>query len=241
MKVMIITDNEFLYDNFKLIISEDKYNTYEFNFRYSYNNLSMRLKYEKNKEFTPINMKDSVNECLEYDLIMSLHCKQIFPKEIIESVKCINVHPGYNPYNRGWFPQVFSIINNKPLGITIHKIDEKLDHGPILFREKIEINEWETSYDLYEKIMKKEVELLTDNLLYILNGNYELIYAEEEGNVNYSNDFKKLCILDLDEKLTMKEAISKLRALTFKGYKNAYFIDGEEKVFVTINLEREEK
>jgi methionyl-tRNA formyltransferase len=235
---MVITDNEFLYNNFKLLISDEKYKPYRFDFRYSYNNSNMKFKYENHKEFTSINIKKSISECLQYDLIISVHCKQIFPKEIVDNVNCINIHPGYNPYNRGWFPQVFSIINNKPLGVTIHKMDEKLDHGEILFRENIEINEWETSYDLYEKIMKKEVELISDKLLDILIGNYNLI-SVEEGNVNYISDFKKMCALDLDEKLSMREAISKLRALTFNGYKNAYFMVNEEKVFVTINLEKE--
>jgi methionyl-tRNA formyltransferase len=63
----------------------------------------------------------------KYQLVFSLHCKQIFPSELISNVKCINVHPGYNPLNRGWYPQVFSIIYDLPIGATIHEIDEVVD------------------------------------------------------------------------------------------------------------------
>ena len=48
-----------------------------------------------------------------YKVGISAHCKQIFPAKLVENVRCYNIHPGYNPYNRGWFPQVFSIINKK--------------------------------------------------------------------------------------------------------------------------------
>jgi hypothetical protein len=48
--------------------------------------------------------------CRSYDVIISWHCRQIFPKELIERVRCINIHPGFNPYNRGYFPHVFSDI-----------------------------------------------------------------------------------------------------------------------------------
>ena len=76
----------------------------------------------------------------EYKLIISAHCKKIFPKKLVESTRCINIHPGYNPYNRGWFPQVFSILNKLPLGATIHEMDEGLDSGDIISQEKVSIN-----------------------------------------------------------------------------------------------------
>ena len=66
-------------------------------------------------------------------------------------------------------------------------------------------------------------------------------FKVEEGNINTLNDFKKLCEIDLDEKITMREAIDKLRALSHGEYKNAYFITDNEKVYVQLFLEKEEK
>src|SRR5688500_47217 len=59
----------------------------------------------------------------KYDLIISLHCKQLFPAHLIERVKCINIHPGYNPVNRGWYPQVFAILHSLDTGATIHEMN----------------------------------------------------------------------------------------------------------------------
>ncbi len=54
--------------------------------------------------------------------------------------------------------------------------------------------------------MKK---IFTDNLTKNIEG-----FKVEEGNINNLNDFKKLYEIDLDEKITMREAIDKLKALS---------------------------
>ena len=107
------------------------------------------------KEVSRIDVSQVARSVIEkYDLVISIHCKQMFPKHLIESVRCINVHPGFNPYNRGWYPQVFSIIDGSASGVTIHEIDELIDHGKIIVQKKIELTEWDTSGSAYKKIMK---------------------------------------------------------------------------------------
>jgi methionyl-tRNA formyltransferase len=174
-----------------------------------------------------------------YDLVFSLHCKQLFPDELVKKIRCINVHPGYNPYNRGWFPQVFSILNKMKAGATIHEIDEQLDHGPIIARKEVVIEAWDTSLTAYNKVQQAEIELLEENIENIIAGNYKTFKPEEEGNVNLKKDFAALCKLDLKETVTIAEAIDKLRALTHGEYKNAWFehpVTGQ-KIYVSIQLE----
>lgn len=242
MKILVITDNEFIYNEFRKIIKEEIYKKFKFDFRYSYKNIFFKEKFKDNKIFLPLNIKESLKEIIEnYDKIISLHCKQIFPEEIVKNIKCINVHPGYNPENRGWFPQVFSIINKKQTGVTIHKIDKELDHGEVLLREKVNIEDDDTSLTLYNRIQLKEIEMLKNNLENILIDKISG-YKVEEGNINYFSDFKKLCELDLKERLTLGEAIDKLRALTHGEYKNAYFYNKKnEKIYVSLTLEKEVK
>ncbi len=143
----------------------------------------------------------------EYDLVFSLHCKQLFPSDIVNNVRCINVHPGLNPHNRGWFPQVFSIINKLPIGVTIHEMDEELDHGPIIVQKELVIKIWETSYDVYKRIQELEIELIKENLLRIINNNYKAFLPVSEGNINLKKDFNELCEIDLDKKVSYREAI----------------------------------
>lgn len=241
MRKLVITDNEYLYLNFKEILEEKKI-SHIFDFRFSFNNKELLEKYN-NTNFIGIKIKDSIENIIEkYDLVISLHCKQIFPKELIEKVRCINIHPGYNPENRGWFPQVFSILNGKQAGATIHLIDELLDHGDILCREKVDINIWDTSKDVYDRVLKTELKMINENLEVILSDTVITKKPEKEGNINYYQDFKNLCEINLEEKLTFKQAIDRLRALTHGDYKNAYFFDSNgNKVFIGIKLERESK
>lgn len=177
----------------------------------------------------------------EFDIIFSIHSKQIFPKELVEQVRCINLHPGYNPINRGWYPQVFSILYGLETGATIHEMDAELDHGPIIARKKVTQYSWDTSLTLYSKIVEAELELFEETIESIINKTYSTITIQEEGNIFLKKDFNSLLEIDMQEIATFEVVINKLRSLTHGKFKNAYFVDKEtnRKVFVNIALEPE--
>jgi methionyl-tRNA formyltransferase len=177
----------------------------------------------------------------EFDLIISLHSRKVFPKEVVKKVKCINIHPGYNPHNRGFGSQVFSIVNKRPFGVTIHEMDERIDHGPIIDQVEVPIYQWDTSSTVYERMLVAEVGLIRKNLEGIINGTYSTREMFEEGNFNSIKDFDRLCELNLYEAATFGEVIDRLRALTHNGYDNAFFIDRktQKKVYVSIDLKVE--
>jgi methionyl-tRNA formyltransferase len=175
----------------------------------------------------------------QYDLFLSLHCKQIFPEELVNNCRCVNVHPGLNPYNRGWFPQVFAIMNKLPHGATIHEIDKDLDHGAIIAQKEVKIYSWSTSYSVYSEVQTAEIQLLKENFDDIINNTYHKYYPESEGNINYIKDFKEMLEIKLDERISWAHAIDHLRALSFNGYDNAYFIDEEgNKVYIEVKLKK---
>jgi len=239
MKAAIITDNRFMYQNVTEIIRDKKYSDIEFDFFCSKGNDTF-IKELNTSSMRIIYLKEQFKELIDnYNIIFSMHCKQLFPDDLVNSVRCINVHPGLNPYNRGWYPQVFSLINKLPLGVTIHEIDTQLDHGPIIVQKEIEVFSWETSSDLYKKIQVAEIELLKLYLEDILYNNYSTFIPAFEGNINYKRDFTELCRIDLNEKSTYSELIDKLRALTFTGYENAYFFDNSgNKIYCSIMLHK---
>jgi methionyl-tRNA formyltransferase len=74
---------------------------------YRYSALNSRPEEVKPLGAAAIDLNDDqcVSDLKEsYHLILSFNCKQIFPADLVSSVTCKNVHPGFNPYNRGWFP-----------------------------------------------------------------------------------------------------------------------------------------
>lgn len=186
-----------------------------------------------------LNIRNSVSEILSnYSLVISIHCKQFFPPSLVNNVRCLNVHPGYNPHNRGWFPQVFSIINGLPSGVTIHEMDEQLDHGPIIVQKKCVLNSWDTSTTAYNRIMSLERELMLEHFISIRNNSYDVTLPNNDGNINYFKDYKQLSVIGLDHVGTFREFLDRLRALTHDSYNNAYYINEfGKKVFIKITFE----
>lgn len=238
MNVCVLTDNAYIFEGFTALLERQPQSGHRFDFFYSPWNRA----FEPSERFRPLRLKDQDDAFFDsYDLFLSLHSKQLFPAALVENHLCINVHPGLNPHNRGWFPQVFSILNGLPIGVTIHQMDAELDHGPILWQEALEIRADDTSKDIYDRILAKEIDMLEQHLSDLLSGNYTLTPMASEGNINYKRDFDALCEIDRDAPATYGQVIDHLRALTHAPYQNAYFYDADgKKIYVGITLTKED-
>jgi methionyl-tRNA formyltransferase len=176
-------------------------------------------------------------EILSFDALLSIHAKIIFSPSIVNSITCFNLHPGFLPFNRGIFPQVFSILNGYPCGATLHLIDESIDAGRIIDRREVAIEAIDTSFDVYKKIIAVEMQILEENLENLISGEFKFIDEERVGNYNSLNDFSELCNLDLVGDGTMRQHLNLLIALTHDGFKNSYFHDASgNKIYVEIKL-----
>ena len=162
----------------------------------------------------PIELRSAWTSLTDFDIGFSCHSRQIFPAGLVEAVRCVNVHPGLNPHNRGWFPQVFSLINKRPAGITIHEMDAQVDHGPIICQERVDVTAWDTSGTLYDRLLEREIGLFVEWLPRLLEGKYQTVSPENEGNYNGRADFESLKEIDLDRTVTFREAIDFLRAMS---------------------------
>jgi len=83
-------------------------------------------------------------ESEEIDLIVVGFWGEIVRKEMLEKPKfgALNVHPSLLPKYRGPTPVLFTILNgDSEAGVTIIKMDEEVDHGPILAQQKFFIGE----------------------------------------------------------------------------------------------------
>lgn len=240
-EVLVISDNESLVRHLMtLCVRRDIKEMANFTFCYSTVNKAPQSLMALG--MSPVNVKTQSDELSRrYSLIISAHCKQIFPPELVTGVRCINVHPGFNPSNRGWYPQVFSIINKKQAGATIHLMTPEIDGGPILYRQAVEIYECDTSLDVYNRVVDVEKSLLDSHMPEILTGNYLPFTPESDGNYNSIADFRALCQLDLNSKATLREHLDLLRALSHGSFMNAYFIDASGKrVYVRVTLARDD-
>lgn len=96
----------------------------------------------------------------------------IIPKTIIESFPkgMINVHGSLLPKYRGASPIQAALVNGeKETGVTIMLMDEKMDHGPILSQEKIDVTEDDTFTTLSQKMAAIGAKLLINTLPAYIN------------------------------------------------------------------------
>lgn len=240
VKVLLISDIGFQIDHFRKLF--DKYKCQEFSeLTVNCSPGSDSILKKTHPNVTELNVKEhSEGIRSSFDLIISYHCRQLFPKEVVNSVRCVNIHPGFNPHNKGWYPGVYSIANGLPAGATIHEIDEKIDNGPIIAQEQIKILPEDTSGTVYPKIIQAEYDLLEKWFLPIIKGDYHTFLPSESGNLNYKKDYYALQKINPNEILSAKQMIDRLRALTHPPFQNAYYIDEEtgDRIYVSIELKR---
>src|SRR3989344_8769012 len=79
----------------------------------------------------------------------------IIPKKIIDLPRLgfWNTHPSLLPKYRGALPIAMPLILGDPeTGVTLIKLDEKVDHGPIIAQEKLAISPNDKRPDLENKL-----------------------------------------------------------------------------------------
>ena len=57
----------------------------------------------------------------------------------IPKIGIVNVHPGYLPDVRGNNPYIWALYHDLPQGCSVHFVDKEIDTGPIILRERIEV------------------------------------------------------------------------------------------------------
>lgn len=102
-------------------------------------------------------------QALQPDLIVVAAFGKIIPKSILDIPKygSLNIHPSLLPKYRGPSPLQTVIINgDKETGITIIKMDEKMDHGPIIVQELFSLSDSINFQVLSKEIFRASTELL---------------------------------------------------------------------------------
>tara|TARA_B100000676_G_scaffold215285_1_gene211758 strand:- start:276 stop:1208 length:933 start_codon:yes stop_codon:yes gene_type:complete len=161
---------------------------------------------------SPENLKDNKDE---YDFIKNLKAElaivvaygQIIPKEFLNLTKkgFINIHASILPNWRGAAPIQRAIMNlDEETGISIMKIVESLDKGPVSNIYKIKLNQNQNYQEISEKLSLIAAEKILDNIDEILEGNAKFLeqndskasYAKKiekiEGKINWNNDSKNI-------------------------------------------------
>ena len=115
---------------------------------------------------------------LNINLAVVVAYGQIIPTNYLKIAKFgfINVHASLLPRWRGAAPIQRAIMNgDKKTGISIMKIEEKLDSGPILATKELEFDQSVTCGEIEKKLSLMGANLLIESLKIIKSGNAKFV------------------------------------------------------------------
>jgi len=161
---------------------------------------------------TPQSLKNDIDEYqffkkVNADLAIVVAYGQIIPKEFLSLTKkgFINIHASLLPKWRGAAPIQRSIMNlDTETGISIMKINEELDSGPISNIYKIKLDQNLNSKEVSEKLSLLAADKILDNIDDILDDKVKFLeqdhskstYAKKitksEGLIDWSNKPSKI-------------------------------------------------
>ena len=144
---------------------------------------------------------------LSTDLVIVVAYGQIIPKNFLELAKLgfINIHASLLPKWRGAAPIQRAIMNrDTKTGVSIMKIEEKLDSGPVLSVKEIDLDQNITYGEVEKKLSIAGASLLIESLKKIENGKAKFIdqahseatYAKKinknETKINWNLDARRV-------------------------------------------------
>ena len=115
---------------------------------------------------------------LSPDIVVVVSYGKIIPKKFLNLVKFgfINVHASLLPKWRGAAPIQRAIMNgDKMIGVSIMKIEEKLDSGPILESKELELDQNATYGEIEKRLSLEGANLLLKSLKNIQDGKSQFL------------------------------------------------------------------
>jgi len=140
------------------------------------------------------NEEESYLTELKPDIILVVSYGQIIPKNFLNIPKYgfLNVHASLLPKWRGAAPIQRSIMNlDRETGISIMKINENLDEGPVCNQYSLNISEKMSSEELSEKLSAIASEKILDILDNIYDGNIEF-KEQDHSKATYAKKIQKI-------------------------------------------------
>ena len=152
------------------------------------NKISFRNPKSLNNEEEFISFKE-----LSVNLIIVVAYGKIIPKNFLNIAKFgfINVHASLLPKWRGAAPIQRAIMSaDKKIGVSIMKIEEKLDSGPVLSSKEFELDKNKTHGEIEKKLSLEGANLLIQSLKNIQNENLKFI-DQDHSQATYAKKIDK--------------------------------------------------
>lgn len=140
---------------------------------------------------------------LKGEIIVFAGYKPLVPHRVIFDNDCINIHYSLLPKYRGLHATVWTIINDEDyVGLTIHKMTDYIDDGPIIHQYKLLNDRIKTSTEYIELLNAYVAENLGQVISDYINGRISLIDNNKSQATWVGRRNKQDCRVDFNKDLS---------------------------------------
>ncbi|MGZ7173633.1 formyltransferase family protein [Burkholderia gladioli] len=153
------------------------------------------------------------------DFIVSIYFDYILDDRFLAlaAKDSINLHPGYLPYNKGFYYYAWAVLDGTPAGVSIHRIETAVDAGPIISQMRVRVEGTDTGDIIYDKHMDASIELFRTTWPSIETGTYRLFRQRHGGTRKKITETTAAMEINPDATYVARELIDLLRTFSFRG------------------------
>lgn len=176
---------------------------------------------------------------LSPDYILSVHYPYLFPQSVItiSKIGVLNLHPAFLPFNRGWHTPSWAIIDQTPIGATLHWVDENVDAGDIALQRLIDIRPSDTADSLYQRLLQSELDLLEMAIPLLKTNQLPRQPQQPGGSAHRKMDLAAIQQIDLMKSVRADDLLNLLRGLTTNNPEEAaYFVKDGRRYRIRVDI-----
>lgn len=151
----------------------------------------------------------------------------------------LNTHPSLLPHGRGKDPNFWCLVEQRPIGVSLHHVASAIDAGDIAFQRELTATWEDTGETIYFRSQQALIDLFADVMFQLSSLEIPRIRQRlEDGSYHRRDELEPASAIKLDQKYIARDMLNLLRARTFKGHPACRFSDGENQYEVTVKITR---
>lgn len=150
-----------------------------------------------------------------------------------------NTHPSFLPHNRGKSANFWAIVEKRPYGVSIHRVDKGIDSGSIVAQRVVSYDWTDTGETLYRKGELEMIELIVETFPILISDSFDEVPQNPSiGSFHTAAELDSASLIDLNRRYLARDLLNLLRARTFAGHPACQFSEDGNVFEVTIQIKR---
>lgn len=185
----------------------------------------LQLKSLKNTESV-----EKIKSFGDFEFFLVASYGKIIPNEILDlpKHKTINIHPSLLPKLRGPSPIQSAILKETETGVSIIRLDDQVDHGPLLAQKKVEIDWPPYEQDLENLVAKVGASMVADLLPDLLENKIQ----EKEQDHSKATFCEKIKKSDGEINLNDSPNLNLIKIRAYHKWPGAFFFVNNKRIIV---------